>query len=130
MQSPHGSHPRVVTHSPRNAEPWLDGPRVAVLLNANARHVGPRTLRALSHVVAREDLFVSRSELEGRGIARKVVERRYDIVFCGGGDGTFMAFANEILREAQRAHAPAPRFGVLRLGTGNGLAAVVRASPA
>ena len=50
-------------------------------------------------------------------------------MFCGGGDGTFIGFADEILSEAERAHAVAPRFGVLKLGTGNGLAALVQASP-
>ena len=105
-------------------------PRVAVLLNANARQVCPRIIKSLSHVVKSEDLFLSHSPLEGRSIARRVVEGGYDTVFCGGGDGTFMSFASEILSEAQRARAKAPRFGVLRLGTGNGLAGLVQASSA
>src|ERR1700758_2517710 len=37
-------------------------PRVAVLLNARARKVTPRVVRALSHVVPRSDLYLSRSE--------------------------------------------------------------------
>jgi diacylglycerol kinase family enzyme len=100
-----------------------------VLLNANARQVGPRIIRALSHVVPENDLLLSHSPLEARGIGRKVIERGYESVFCGGGDGTFMAFANEIIAEALRARASLPRFGVLRLGTGNGLAELVGASP-
>jgi len=104
-------------------------PRVAVLLNARARKVTPRVLRALSHVVPRSDLFLSRSPVDARRIARTILSRGYDTVFCGGGDGTFIGFADEILSEAERAHASAPRFGVLKLGTGNGLAALVHASP-
>ena len=107
-------------------------PKVAVLLNANARQVNDRTLRALSHVVSPEDLFVSRSEIDARRIAQTVVERRYDTVFCGGGDGTFVTFATEIIRQHKRSPMPRariPRFGVLRLGTGNGLATFVHASP-
>src|SRR5262249_3707685 len=107
-------------------------PKVAVLLNANARQVSNRTLRALTHVVSPEDLFVSRSEIDARRIAQTVVERRYDTVFCGGGDGTFVAFATEIIRQHKKTPAPwarLPRFGVLKLGTGNGLASFVQASP-
>ena len=104
-------------------------PRVAVLLNARARKVTPRVLRALSHVVPRSDLYLSRSPKDARRIARTILSRGYDTVFCGGGDGTFIGFADEILSEAERAHATAPRFGVLKLGTGNGLAALVHASP-
>ncbi len=107
-------------------------PRVAVLLNANARKVSERTRRLLSHVVAEGDLFFSRSELDLRRIAQTVVDRRYDIAFLGGGDGTFTGFVNEIARqvEARRRHhwTPMPTFGVLKLGTGNSIAAVVNAS--
>lgn len=104
-------------------------PRVAVLLNARARKVNARVMRALSHVVPRSDLYVSRSPKDARRIAKDILSRGYDTVFCGGGDGTFIGFADEILSEAERAHALAPRFGVLKLGTGNGLAALVHASP-
>jgi len=104
-------------------------PRVAVLLNARARRVNARVVRALSHVVPRSDLYLSRSPKDARRIARDILSRGYDTVFCGGGDGTFIGFADEILSEAERAHASAPRFGVLKLGTGNGLAALVHASP-
>lgn len=109
-------------------------PKVAVLLNANARRVNERVIRALSHVVPAEDLFLSRSELDARRIAQAVVDRRYDTVFCGGGDGTFMSFVHEILHQVDlrsdyHRQAP-PKFGVLKLGTGNGIAALVRASSA
>ena len=103
-------------------------PRVAVLLNARARKVTPRVVRALSHVIPRSDLYLSRSPTDAQAIARKILTRGYDTVFCGGGDGTFIGFADEILSEAERAHTSAPRFGVLKLGTGNGLAALVQAS--
>jgi diacylglycerol kinase family enzyme len=106
--------------------------RVAVLLNANARKVTPKVVRALSHVVPEGDLFLSRSELDARRIAQQVVDRGFHTVFTGGGDGTFTCFVNEILSEVARRrqfHATqTPRFGVLKLGTGNSLAALVRAS--
>lgn len=106
--------------------------RVAVLLNANARKVTPKVVRALSHVVGQGDLFVSRGDLDTRRIAQTVLDRRYQTVFMGGGDGTFMCFANELLNQAavrsRLHHAPLPRFGVLKLGTGNSVANVVNAS--
>jgi diacylglycerol kinase family enzyme len=109
---------------------WAPSPaRVAVLLNAHARKVTPGVLRALSHVVARGDLYVSRSPLDARRIAHAVVEEGYHTVFFGGGDGTFMGFADEVLNlAARRRVSRLPHFGVLKLGTGNGLAAWVNAS--
>lgn len=115
-----------------HAEP--QEPKVAVLLNANARKVTRRVVRSLSHVVPEEDLFVSESLQDARRIAQIVVERRYQTVFTGGGDGTFVGFMNEIHRqlEIRSRYFPqaAPRFGVLKLGTGNGLSSLVNASPA
>ncbi|MBE2252214.1 MAG: hypothetical protein IAE78_21950 [Myxococcus sp.] len=106
--------------------------RVAVLLNASARRVTPRIIRSLSHVVPEGDLFLSRSELDARRIAQTVVDRGYHTVFLGGGDGTVTCFVNEIVSEVgrRRRHhpTPMPRFGVLKLGTGNSVAALVKAS--
>lgn len=109
--------------------------KVAVLLNANARKVTDRVVRTLSHAVPEGDLFISKSELDARRIAQTVLDRRYQTVFLGGGDGTFMGFVNEILNQVEmrrRHHAaqPAPRFGVLKLGTGNSVATLVKASSA
>ena len=102
---------------------------IAVLLNANARKVTAKVVRALSHVVAREHLFLSRSELDARRIAQQVIAGRYHTVFLGGGDGTVMCFMNELLNAAARAgNVPMPRLGVLKLGTGNSVATLVKAS--
>lgn len=106
--------------------------RVAVLLNASARKVSARVQRALSHVVPEGDLYLSRSELDARRIAQQVVDRGYQTVFLGGGDGTLTCFVNEILNQValRRRHhpTPTPRFGILKLGTGNSVASVVKAS--
>ncbi|PTL75878.1 diacylglycerol kinase family protein [Vitiosangium sp. GDMCC 1.1324] len=100
--------------------------KVAVLLNANARKVDARVVKSLSHVVPEQDLFLSRSELDCRRIVQTVLERNYPMVFTGGGDGTFQCFVNEVFRQLEPrgrfAGRRAPRFGVLKLGTGNGLA--------
>jgi diacylglycerol kinase family enzyme len=105
------------------------GEDVAVLLNANAKAVNAHVHRALSSVVPDEHLFLSRSADDACQIADEVVARRYRTVFTGGGDGTFVAWVNRILESAERRSAPAPRFGVLALGTGNAVAEMVGASP-
>ncbi len=101
--------------------------RFAVLLNANARQVASGIRRALERVVPSEDVFLSRSPEEASLIADTVVDRGYGTVFTGGGDGTFVSWVNQILDRTARAGAPAPRFGVLALGTGNAVAEVVGA---
>ncbi|MBM7117522.1 diacylglycerol/lipid kinase family protein [[Archangium] primigenium] len=103
---------------------------VAVLLNANARRVDAQVVKSLSHVVPEKDLFLSRSELDCRRIVSTVLERDYPVVFTGGGDGTFLGFVNEVYRQLETrrfAGKRPPRFGVLKLGTGNGLATFVNA---
>lgn len=104
-------------------------PRVAVLLNANAKRVNEKVRRTLSHVVPDGDLFMTKTFEEARRVAELVVERRYQTVFTGGGDGTFCGFLNEIQNVIDRRRAAnpfavirPPRFGVLKLGTGNSLA--------
>jgi len=101
----------------------------AVLLNANARQVNDRVRRGLASMVPAEDLFLSRSPEEAAHIADTVVARRYRTVFTGGGDGTFVSWVNAILDGAERLRRPAPRFGLLALGTGNAVAEVVGARP-
>src|SRR5690606_39610143 len=81
------------------------------------------------HVVPADDLFLSRSTSEAKTIAREVVGRKYRTVFTGGGDGTFVSFVTEILDFLRDAREPLPRFGVLKLGTGNALAGMVGAAP-
>lgn len=113
--------------------------RVAVLLNANAKAVTESLRRELENFLPPEDVFYSRTLDEARGIARTVLDRGYRTVLTGGGDGTFVGYVNCILEEAGAAgprsrsaggaalrlapaQRPLPRFGVLKLGTGNALA--------
>ena len=104
---------------------------VAVLLNANAKQVSDRVQGHISHVMPPEDIFMSRSRRDAQAIARSVLERRYGTVFIGGGDGTFVGFLNEIFDrlDGGLSSAAAPRFGMLKLGTGNAVAHLVGASP-
>src|ERR1700687_2825298 len=138
------AHPRsrrMLVHQDRTAVPGFipsvapsPEQRVAVVVNANARQVTPKVIRALSHVVAEDDFFVSHSQLQMGRIAKTLLERQYQVVFCGGGDGTFVTVVNEVFQRLERGGAKtprrSPRFGILKLGTGNGLASLVHASPA
>src|SRR4030081_2576564 len=76
--------------------------KVAIVLNANARGVSERVIHSLSHTVSEEDLFVSHSRMEARRIARTVLERQYPIVFCGGGDETFVLLVNELFQQVEQ----------------------------
>lgn len=104
--------------------------RIAVVLNGNAKSVTDEVIATLDQLVAGGDLFVSRRIEEAADIARTVIDRGYDTVLTGGGDGTFTVMVTAVVREADRRGAPRPRFGLLRLGTGNSLAWVVGASAA
>ncbi|MDF1565029.1 MAG: diacylglycerol kinase family protein [Deltaproteobacteria bacterium] len=122
---------------PRSRSGRTPTPQVAVLLNANARAVNPRVVRAISEVVPSRDLFLSHTFGEARQIASEVIGRGYDTVLTGGGDGTFVGFYNAMqeVRGCGAATtrgpggalvalqaAPMPRMGALRLGTGNAIA--------
>jgi diacylglycerol kinase family enzyme len=90
------------------------------------------TSRVKAHferVVPKDDLFFSTSIEEAEQQARAIIERRYNTVLAGGGDGTITNTMNMLLRAAESLgrgsyrHA-LPDVGVLRLGTGNGLASL------
>jgi diacylglycerol kinase family enzyme len=104
--------------------------RIAVVVNGNAKGVTDDLVSILDQIVQSGDLFVSRSLDEGRRIAATIVERGYPTVLTGGGDGTFVQTVTWILEEAERQGRDVPRFGLLRLGTGNALAWVLGAQNA
>lgn len=101
--------------------------RVAVVVNGNAKQVTDDLVDILDQIVQSGDLFVSRSLAEANEIARTIVRRGYPTVLTGGGDGTFVQMVTRIHEEARRTGAKRPRFGLLRLGTGNALAWVLGA---
>ncbi|HTJ80160.1 MAG TPA: diacylglycerol kinase family protein [Polyangiaceae bacterium] len=99
--------------------------RIAVVLNGNAKSVSAEVISALDQIIEGGDLYVSRRLEEVPGIARSLLDRGYDTILTGGGDGTFTVVVTAVVREAKKRGLPSPRFGLLRLGTGNSLAWVV-----
>lgn len=104
--------------------------RIAVVVNGNARSVTQEVISTLDQILLGGDLFVSRRLSDSTEIARTLVSRGYGTVLTGGGDGTFTVMVTEVVKEAHRQQKPLPRFGFLKLGTGNALAWVVGASRA
>lgn len=95
---------------------------MAVVLNGNARQVTDQLVESFDQVVRRGDLFLSQSLDEAHGIAVEIVEAGYPVVLTGGGDGTFVQMVTSITNEAKARGRKPPRFGLLKLGTGNSLA--------
>ena len=104
--------------------------RIAVVINGNAKDATHEVISTLDQILLGGDLFVSRRVEDAREIARTLVARGYGTVLTGGGDGTFTVMVTEVVHEAERQSRPLPRFGLLRLGTGNAIAWVVGASKA
>ncbi|APR80334.1 Hypothetical protein A7982_05681 [Minicystis rosea] len=101
------------------------GNRIAVVVNGNAKSVTAEVIETLDQILDSGDLFVSRRVEESEAIARTLVDRGYGTILTGGGDGTFTVVVSAVVNEARRRGAPLPRFGLLRLGTGNSLAWVL-----
>jgi diacylglycerol kinase family enzyme len=104
--------------------------RIAVVVNGNAKNVTRDVIELLDQILLGGDLFVSRRIEEADQIASTIAERGYGTVLTGGGDGTFTVMVSRVVAACKARGAKAPRFGLLRLGTGNSLAWVVGASKA
>ena len=104
--------------------------KVAVVLNGNAKSVTTEIIATLDEILDSGDLYLSKRVEDSGRIAQTLLDRGYDTILTGGGDGTFTVVVTSVLKEAKRRGVAWPRFGLLRLGTGNSLAWVVGASPA
>lgn len=130
--------------------PW----KVALLLNCNARAVDDDCVRRAREVLGSAHVYASHSLAQAEQMARRVAAGGYDVVVCGGGDGTLADGINRVLRHRRELagaavdedqdgrparHArkkrtirgpdaratPPPKFAFLPLGTGNALRHVV-----
>jgi diacylglycerol kinase family enzyme len=140
MQKPDSNPPSRPLHDPpsrpsqngRGSVPaspsfFPQDPRIAVVVNGNAKSVTQEVISTLDQILAGGDLFVSRNLEDAGHIARTLISRGYGTVLTGGGDGTFTVIVSEVVREGRKQNRPLPRFGLLKLGTGNALAWVVGA---
>ena len=125
MTLTNGKHQEAALESPPALAP--DAPRIAVVVNGRAKNVTSEVISTIDRILQGGALFVSRSLDDAHEIAKTLVARGYGTVLTGGGDGTFTVMVTEVVREARRASKPLPRFGLLKLGTGNSLAWVVGA---
>ncbi len=103
--------------------------RIAVVVNGNAKSVTEEVISTLDQILDAGDLYVSRRIEDADAIARSLLDRGYDTILTGGGDGTFTVVVTAVVKESKRRGIAPPRFGLLRLGTGNSLAWVVGSSP-
>ncbi|MGH7296076.1 MAG: diacylglycerol kinase family protein, partial [Polyangiaceae bacterium] len=95
--------------------------RVAILLNRNAQRVTPELVTRLARALPDVDQLATSTLEEAREAARAIVRRGYEAVCVGGGDGTFIRAAADLLDCARGA---LPAMVPLRLGSGNAIADV------
>ncbi|PIR67051.1 MAG: hypothetical protein COU51_00480 [Parcubacteria group bacterium CG10_big_fil_rev_8_21_14_0_10_36_14] len=98
-------------------------PKVAIVINVNARSVSNEIIQDIKEVATEEIVYISSSPKEAKKNFEKIVKNEVDVVLSAGGDGTFAETITGVLN-CERIKTPA--FGVLRLGTGNGVAEALR----
>lgn len=113
--------------NPQRTQPQIPGlpgraGRSAIILNKNAKRVTERVRRAVINAAPDADVFFTESLEQARFVTRRVVDSGYGTVITGGGDGTVMNTIQEVLARIDQTGGPRPRFGVLKLGTGNAVA--------
>lgn len=99
---------------------------IAVLLNANARLVTDKVRHALERIIPRTSLFLSHTTEEARDYVKHIIDNKFNVIFSGGGDGSFVNLINLVRDyvskpDAMEAANAQPKFGILKLGTGNGI---------
>lgn len=100
--------------------------KIAVVLNGTARNVTQSVINEVRRQLTNEKLYISNSLEHSKKIAKKIIDGRFEVVMCGGGDGTFGRIITDIHSLKPKKM---PAFGVLRLGTGNGVAEALGVAP-
>ncbi|HEY5747491.1 MAG TPA: diacylglycerol kinase family protein [Chryseolinea sp.] len=107
--------------------------KVAVVLNGislEKKNFYRNYLPALS-IVCAPQVFETRSANDAVALASKAVDKRFDIIFAAGGDGTVNQVVNGVLQGREDA-AHLPAIGVIPIGIGNDFARgmEIKAEPA
>ena len=96
----------------------------------NAKKVNKGILKLFYKHVDEMDLYVTHDFKECDQSLDDIFKKKYPLIFCGGGDGTVMRIIEQYylkvkaLKVSGRDHR-IPKFGILKLGTGNALAGVL-----
>ncbi len=94
--------------------------RVAVILNKNARRYTGLLEANIARIVPKKQIWATGTIVEAQQAVREILEGGFDMIFCGGGDGTIVTTVSTI-RKIQLAGLdfPVPPIGILKMGTGN-----------
>ena len=95
--------------------------KVALILNGRARRVDQALQAHFKELLGAEHVFAPTSLENLTKDAEKIVQEAYDVILTAGGDGTFSRAADAIGLAAKVQEQAVPRFGFLKLGTGNAL---------
>lgn len=98
--------------------------KIAIILNGNAKRVNQRYADRLKAIAGPNcDVFMTTSMVHADFVVQSVVDEAYDLIITGGGDGTVLHTIDKALRRIEEKQLSyQPKFGVLRLGTGNAIA--------
>ncbi len=96
----------------------------------NAKKVNQDVLDEFSKYMKADDIYVTHSIEEADQSMDKIIEKRYPLVLCGGGDGTVMRIIEQMnLRVKERnrdgGDYKIPKFCILKLGTGNAISGLL-----
>ncbi len=99
-------------------------------MNVNARRVNQKILNMFSKQVGDEDLYITHTLQEADQSIDEIIEKRYPLVMCGGGDGTVMRILEQMHQKVEARNRSGgsyklPKFCILRLGTGNAIAGLL-----
>ena len=84
----------------------------------------------ISQHVDTEDIYITRTIEQSDQSLDEIIEKKYPLVLCGGGDGTAMRIIEQMRLKVEAKNRGGgdyafPRFGLLKLGTGNGWAGLL-----
>lgn len=104
--------------------------KIACVLNLNARAVNEKFVHAAEEILGKENVFATGTKEDNDEAIKTIVERGYEYLVPGGGDGTLCTVINSLMeaRKAQSTHNETkvlPKFAYLPLGTGNGMSMLV-----
>mmetsp|Transcript_2704 Transcript_2704/g.5797 ORF Transcript_2704/g.5797 Transcript_2704/m.5797 type:complete len:439 (-) Transcript_2704:160-1476(-) len=114
---------------PSHASTTCRSNNIACILNLNARAVNDKFVHAAEEILGKGNVFATATEEANDDAVKTIVERGYDYIVPGGGDGTLCTVINSLMdaRKALSVHhaTKLPKFAYLPLGTGNGMAPLV-----